>query len=474
MIRIFFIVIALFLSNASFNYSNDYSSKLLLYTLYSENGKYYVKSIPYDNEIESLYGKSYVYKKGVKEPLYSIDRHFEYRYKPNLIHLSNDGQTIWYINERTGSDNFKQQKPITVYKSGKLHSSFDVQTLNGCDNDKEDCYLLYKNYKVIDSDSCYRKNDIDYLGFKGGTSEEEKFAIRSNVFAHQDTLYIIDKFKLVHRFDMNSTELLSDLNLDESISELRKKFHINQIEIREHIAPSSHYLPVVESGVKLYQVLAKEYKLKEFEGTDKAEAKYRKYRLFIDGIIDREGNLNILEFHCSNELPEEEIRELLSKTQFKTGGIPNFLEAWRYTEYMYFRPRSKLKAKKEKKEYEVRLQQVYQKRLTQDSIGGFYIPKNLGECMEQLDILLLTKHKEDMKSQKNREDMIKYHRSVGLYLRNNWGLWGGSRLQKYFSDRGIYHPDDMSAIILEYYHDWLNGDKDSWKEWETENPIAED
>ena len=24
----------------------------------------------------------------------------------------------------------------------------------------------------------------------------------------------------------------------------------------------------------------------------------------------------------------------------------------------------------------------------------------------------------------------------------------------------------MSGVILDYYHDWLNGKKDTWKEWE--------
>ena len=43
-------------------------------------------------------------------------------------------------------------------------------------------------------------------------------------------------------------------------------------------------------------------------------------------------------------------------------------------------------------------------------------------------------------------------------MRNNWGLWGGSRLSKYFNKIGIYHPDDMSAIILESYRRNLQGE----------------
>jgi len=34
------------------------------------------------------------------------------------------------------------------------------------------------------------------------------------------------------------------------------------------------------------------------------------------------------------------------------------------------------------------------------------------------------------------------------------------------TDKGITHPDEMSSIILYYYHDWLNGKKETWKDWE--------
>jgi hypothetical protein len=37
---------------------------------------------------------------------------------------------------------------------------------------------------------------------------------------------------------------------------------------------------------------------------------------------------------------------------------------------------------------------------------------------------------------------------MGLTIRNCWGLWGHSRLAKYFNELGIDHPDDMSGIIL--------------------------
>ena len=55
----------------------------------------------------------------------------------------------------------------------------------------------------------------------------------------------------------------------------------------------------------------------------------------------------------------------------------------------------------------------------------------------------------------DKKETIKLHMSLGMWIRNNWGLWGGSRLQKYLFDISD-HPDGMSSIILEYYYDWLH------------------
>ena len=51
----------------------------------------------------------------------------------------------------------------------------------------------------------------------------------------------------------------------------------------------------------------------------------------------------------------------------------------------------------------------------------------------------------------------KYHFGFGMWMRNNWGLWKGSRLSKYFNSIGVYHPDDMTGIIFDSYHRQLTG-----------------
>lgn len=76
-----------------------------------------------------------------------------------------------------------------------------------------------------------------------------------------------------------------------------------------------------------------------------------------------------------------------------------------------------------------------------------YIPKDLEDCLAQLHKIVKTEDVEQMKAIPEQE-MVRYHRSLGLWIRNNWGLWTGSRLAKWFNSEGIVHPDDMSSIIL--------------------------
>ena len=53
-------------------------------------------------------------------------------------------------------------------------------------------------------------------------------------------------------------------------------------------------------------------------------------------------------------------------------------------------------------------------------------------------------------SYESQEKMVLLHHSLGMYLRNEYGLWSGdSELYRYLYDLGLRHPDDMSSVILE-------------------------
>lgn len=84
-----------------------------------------------------------------------------------------------------------------------------------------------------------------------------------------------------------------------------------------------------------------------------------------------------------------------------------------------------------------------------------YVPRDLNDCFVELDKMLSLSLRNEMKDS-TQEYMLTYHFSLGMWLRNNWGLWGGSRLSDFFYSIGIYHPDDMSGIILDSYWRYLN------------------
>lgn len=50
--------------------------------------------------------------------------------------------------------------------------------------------------------------------------------------------------------------------------------------------------------------------------------------------------------------------------------------------------------------------------------------------------------------QSSEADMIEYHFTLGLAMRNCWGLWSSGPLYNYFHKLGLFHPDDMSGVIL--------------------------
>jgi hypothetical protein len=83
---------------------------------------------------------------------------------------------------------------------------------------------------------------------------------------------------------------------------------------------------------------------------------------------------------------------------------------------------------------------------------GFYIPSDLDDALGEVDRIMGRRGRNQVLSLRTEDDMIgEFHFGLGQWMRNNWGLWGGSRLSNYFNDLGVHHPDDMSDIILDSY-----------------------
>ncbi|MCH5598099.1 DUF6794 domain-containing protein [Niabella ginsengisoli] len=86
-----------------------------------------------------------------------------------------------------------------------------------------------------------------------------------------------------------------------------------------------------------------------------------------------------------------------------------------------------------------------------------YKPKNLEEAISQLDKIHHDTTKQQILAMTEDQFIGNSHFGLGIWIRNNWRLWKDGDLSKYFNSIGIYHPDDMSGIILTSYYRQLKG-----------------
>lgn len=85
------------------------------------------------------------------------------------------------------------------------------------------------------------------------------------------------------------------------------------------------------------------------------------------------------------------------------------------------------------------------------------VPASLEECFEPLKKAFRSEDLEKFRSTPEDSVVGTYHFSAGMWIRNRWGLWGESPLYQSFSSKGVFHPDDVSAIILLSFWRHLHG-----------------
>lgn len=114
-----------------------------------------------------------------------------------------------------------------------------------------------------------------------------------------------------------------------------------------------------------------------------------------------------------------------------------------------------------------------------------YIPKNLNDAIVYLNCKWSESDKTEFKNKEENDAVSELHFGTGKGIRNNWELWKGkNRISKFFKSKGIFHPDDISAIILTSFHRQLNekpidletqinDSKNYWNKIEKENEIKE-
>lgn len=427
------------------------SSVCYIHRIKSQNEKYYLVTIPYDNIDETSLGKTIVFDSD-SNIVYEINRHFEYEVNRNEIFLSNDGQIIAYVLNREFEWEGTQNYNIEIFKNGISVKQMHLNDLINCNCQEENCYLFYK--EAIDS---IYWNDIGHLQikYKKDATDFEKQLTEKATFLNNDTLLIFTKTSELISLDLNTLSFttipLSDVNPEKFI-------FINpfQSDFIKFEAPQNYRLPNLSNGLTLKEGLAKRLNMVLFDKNNSEADEYKEYFVSMEIVVDKNGNAVLVELNNRDNLPKDKIEEYISLNKFATNSIPFETEKWRFNGYFSLMDKSKLKARQEKKKEIIKEKEAYKMRIVADSIQGFYIPKNIEECFTELDKLLKPKDIKALKSLKEEEVISNYHHGLGTYLRNNWYLWGGSRLSNYFKNLGIFHPDDISSIILRSYYRYLN------------------
>lgn len=445
---------------------------------YSSNGEFKLLSISYDDKFPNLKGESFVsYTQeydsiGIKKKFYKISRSFDvYEGNPFFVALSNDGRKVIYLTNYIYDKGIENQN-ITYYLDGKLNKTFTTEEFINCDKNKEKCELFYDNqYQIFESRSSTVKQ------YKKSATDKDIFLNKSFVFNKNDTIYVIDGRKKITLFDIDKGNVINT-NIDfDSIYPSIKNIEPFKSRISYFKYPYKYVVDIQDSinNEKLSEKISKLSNLKFVSIEDSTFHKYKLYRIELTGYLDRKGNFEIEKLETDPIFDKEQIENYILNTKFKTNFIPREVDKIYVSRFFggYRNYDDKIAEQETIKEKE-RRKEEFKRRLTLEKIDDIYIPKNLFESLKELDKILNYENKKQLIESKDTWQFNSHGGGLGMWIRNNWGINGGSRLLKYFNDRNIgtkmFGNDEISGIIIGQYILWLNGDKTAWKKWEKQNP----
>ena len=422
------------------------------YRVFSENGQYFIKSVPFSEQSWTKDGITRVYStKDTAKALMTIHRYFH----QDEIILSNDGKSFCFVQDWSNPGRVSESDAVFFYRKGvlvkKYHGSAFVDTTS-----EEMIHSL-----------CYRNEDIDSLvlskgmlirsGFKKGTDSVSAYLNTNTFFVQNNTIYLLTQNRYVNRFDLRKGKLIDRISFDDYCKGTLiypQKRIIQEYDIK---IPPVMEMPKLADGSDYCAALAKSMKMVDCD-TEKRDyaKKYKTYRYNIRGAIDSSGNCVELEIHCNDSDFQKGVEKFIKSAKFDKTEIPRGIEKWYFMHGATFRNESVELAIQERELEILEEKKQYEKRIVAKSIEGVYIPIDLNDCFVQLNKIFKPAEVTKFRNLPIEEAMVDSHFAIGLSLRNNWCLWNGSRLSIYFNNLGITHPDDMSGIILTSYHRYLN------------------
>ena len=101
-------------------------------------------------------------------------------------------------------------------------------------------------------------------------------------------------------------------------------------------------------------------------------------------------------------------------------------------------------------------QESFERRTRQKKIGQHYIPADLDDAMETLDVIVPEDSKESCAAQSEDFVVERLFFSFGRWIAINWGLYDGSRFSLYLQKLGVDQPDGQKEFVMRAYHRYLN------------------
>ncbi|NOR86056.1 MAG: hypothetical protein GQ527_00460 [Bacteroidales bacterium] len=409
------------------------------YFLSSSNGEYFLKSIPHQPQRFEDLGYTEVFRTKDSISQYRIDYYLNSK---NII-LSDDGQGLLFKPDVYYMNSPLREYNLYFFREGQLKKKIPLTEVVLDSVNYISPYFFYRNRDLYEFHS-------DEKIYHEGVPSVLKKAIESPMFVKGNTAYlsIIDSSLIL--IDLKNGEILQKANLLESADILDENFNLKDIYFPDVKNPGEGSIPYLGDSVSLISLIENNFDLQADYSEKRAVFKY--YRLEIECVIDYMGNCLEIRVDCEDSALIPEIKNIFINLKYDSTKIPKIYEKWEFDGYETFRKNNDSVARAEKNIERQEEFQELQWRRKQDSLNGVYIPKDIEDCFIELDKMFTPKNKEELKNSSPNA----YHFGLGTWLRNNWGLWKGSRLHLYFEKKGVTHPDNMSGIILNSYFHLLN------------------
>ena len=426
-------------------------------TVYSTNGDYCARATPYYNFDLSPYGKTEVFNTRTNQLLYTIPECLS----KGFLFLSNDGASVLHlVNLEYKSDEEAFSHALTLYQNGSKTKQVSLRELTACDSCEEVSRLFFR----IEDTVVYEQGQLKRVYNPAATQCEQALHKRPACIIG-DTVLLCTSNRQLLKIHLTTGDIQSQ-PFDTSCCALMSQTPSPRIDTVKFSCPSGYV--TVQGYDSGEEALAK--KLGMAPQGDTWYPRYKYYYVKMLLRIDRQGKATIVRMNNRDSLPENRLRKAVDDMTFYADNFPEGVDYWYQELFGTMRKRNRFVARREGKIEQAKEQAAYQRRLVADSIDGIYIPRNLEESFHVLDTLLPAKTVRVMRSLPDREAMSEFHFGLGMWLRNNWGFWGGSRFQQYFIQRGVEHPDNMSGILLEYYYDYLHGSHQGWRTFDATLP----